>query len=63
MKAGDRVLVELGPQHPAQLRRAVPAVCELVALDPPWAEIRAAGPQIAPVETYLVPILEISRVD
>lgn len=63
MRPGDRVLVELGPQHPAQLRRAVPRICEVVALDPPWAEIRAAGPQIAPVETYLVPIVEISRAD
>lgn len=59
MKAGDRVLVELGPQHPAQLRRAVPPVCELVAIDSPWCEVRAAGPQIAPVETYLIPLFEV----
>ena len=59
MKPGDRVVLELGPQHPAQLRRAVPKVAEVVSLDPPWVEVRAPGDQPPPVMTFLVPITEV----
>ena len=59
MKPGDRVVLELGPQHPAQLRRAVPKVAEVVNLDPPWVEVRAPGDQPLPVMTFLVPMTEV----
>jgi hypothetical protein len=63
VKAGDRVLLDLGPQHPAQLRRAVPKVAEVVSIDPPWCEVRVPGDQPPPVETFLIPIAEVRRCD
>jgi hypothetical protein len=59
MKAGDRVLLDLGPQHPAQLRRAVPKVAVVVAIDLPWVEVRPAGEQLPPVMTFFVPASEV----
>ncbi len=63
MKAGDLVMLDLGPQHPAQLRRAVPKVAEIVAIDLPWVEVRAPGNQPLPVMTFLVPLSEVRRAD
>jgi len=59
MKVGDRVVLDPGPQHPAQFRRAVPREAILVSLDPPWCEVRGLGPQPLPVETYFVPLSEV----
>jgi len=59
VKPGDLVMLDLGPQHPAQLRRAVPKLAEIVAVDPPWVEVRAPGNQPLPVMTFLVPITEV----
>ena len=59
MKSGDLVTVQLGPQHPAQLRRAVPKVAEVVSLDPPWVEVQAPGDQRLPVMTFFIPISEV----
>jgi hypothetical protein len=63
MKPGDRVTLDLGPQHPAQLRRAVPKVAEIVAIDLPWVEVRPLGALRPPVETYLVLLAEVRRAD
>ncbi len=59
MKPGDLVMLDLGPQHPAQLRRAVPREAVVVAIDLPWVEVRAPGEQAPPVETYLVSASEV----
>jgi hypothetical protein len=58
VRTGDLVILDLGPNHPAQLRRAVRGVCEVVAIDPPWCEVRAPGDQPLPVETFLIPLSE-----
>ena len=60
MRPGDLVTVQLGPQHPAQLRRAVPRQAVIVSVDPPWCEVAAPGPQSPPVETYLILCSEVS---
>ncbi|WP_255018697.1 hypothetical protein [Cyanobium sp. WKJ7-Wakatipu] len=59
MKAGDLVMLDLGPQHPAQLRRAVPKMAVVVNVDLPWIEVRPTGEQRPPVETYFVPANEV----
>ena len=59
MQPGDLVVTELGPQHPPQVRRAVPKVAEIVAVDLPWIELRPLGHQRPPVETFLVPASEV----
>ena len=59
MRPGDLVTVQLGPQHPAQLRRAVPRQAVIVSLDPPWVEVQAPGDQRLPVMTFFVPISEV----
>lgn len=51
--------VQLGPQHPAQLRRAVPKVAEIVSIDPPWVEVQAPDDQQVPVMTFFVRISEV----
>jgi hypothetical protein len=59
VKPGDLVMLDLGPQHPAQVRRAVPREAVVVNVDPPWVEVRAPGNQPLPVMTFLVPITEV----
>ena len=63
MKPGDLVTLDLGPQHPAQLRRAVPRIAEIVSVDPPWIEVRPLGALRPPVETYLALLAEVRRAD
>ncbi len=59
MKPGDLVTLDLGPQHPAQLRRAVPREAVVVNVDLPWIEVRPAGEQLPPVMTFFVPASEV----
>ena len=56
-------MLDLGPQHPAQVRRAVPREAVVVNVDPPWVEVRAPGNQPLPVMTFLVPLSEVRRAD
>ena len=63
MQPGDLVTLDLGPHHPAQVRRAMPKVAVVVNVDLPWIEVRPTGEQRPPVETYLVPASEVRHAD